>query len=123
MAGFRFGLEFRGQGQIARRLPATWDVFSRAAGKSLLQEGQSILSYARLLAPIRTGALRRSGYAIKVPLAGRNHTVVVGFRVPYAQIVHETHPTRAKFLEEAFRLFQRGMLARIAANTRREVRG
>ncbi len=122
MAGFKFGLEFRGQGQIARRLPSTWERYSRAAGKTLLKEGQAILNYARILAPIRTGALRRSGYAIRVPLAGKTTTVVVGFRIGYAAIVHETHPTRAKFLEEAFRLFRQGMLARLADGIQREVR-
>lgn len=120
MAGFRFGVEFRGQGQVSRRLPATWARYSEAAGRTLYNEGRSILSYARVLAPFRTGRLRRSGYVRRVMLV-RGYTVVIGFSAPYAAIVHETHPTRSKYLEEAFRAFQQGMLARIAAGTRREV--
>lgn len=122
MAGFTFSLEFKGQGQIVRRLPGTWAKFSDAAGRSLYQEGVAVLQLARLLAPIKTGFLRRSGYATRVPLAKGGHTVLVGFRAPYAAIVHETHPTRAKFLEQAYRMLAQGMKQRMEADIRREVR-
>ncbi len=123
MAAFAFDIKFTGQGQVVRRLPSTWAKFSDAAGKSLLQEGQAVLQLARLLAPVRTGFLRRSGYAVPVWLAsGKGYQVVVGFRANYALIVHENHPTRAKFLEQAYRMLAQGMRQRMEANIRRTVR-
>jgi len=120
---FKYSVEFRGQGAIARRLPSTWQAYSNLAGKTLLQEGRAVLQFARLLAPIRTGALRRSGYCVSVPLArGNNTTVLIGFRVSYAAIVHETHPTRAKFLEMAMRVMAQGMRARMESGIRKEWR-
>lgn len=119
---FTFGVEFRGQGQVARRLPATWQKYSDLAGKSLYEEGQAVLQLARLLAPIRTGALRRSGYCTPVKLANGGTTVLVGFRINYAAIVHETHPTRSKFLEQAYRMLAVGMKQRMEASIRREMR-
>lgn len=120
---FKYSIDFKGQGTIVRRLPATWAAYSNLAGKTLFQEGKAVLQFARLLAPIRTGFLRRSGYCVQVPLArGNDSTVVIGFRAAYAAIVHETHPTRAKFLEEAMRVFMIGMRARMEANIRKEWR-
>lgn len=119
---FTLGIEFKGQGAISRRLPGTWEKLSEAAGRSLYQEGKAVLQLARLLAPIRTGALRRSGYATRVPLAKGGHTVIVGFRIRYAAIVHETHPTRSKFLEQAYRMLAEGMKQRMEAQIRREFR-
>jgi hypothetical protein len=119
---FTFDVKFTGQGTIVRRLPGTWAKLSEAAGRSLYQEGLAVLQLARLLAPIKTGFLRRSGYATRVPLAKGGHTVLVGFRAPYALVVHETHATRSKYLEQAYRMLANGMKQRMEAAIRREVR-
>lgn len=116
---FTLDVSFTGQGQVVRRLPAAWQRYSDLAGKTLLQEGRAVLQLARLLAPVRTGALRRSGYVQAIPLS-KGQTVVIGFRVPYALIVHETHPTRSKFLEQAYRMLAVGMKQRMEASMRRE---
>lgn len=122
----QFDLRFNGANQVMRRIPAAWQRYSDAAGKTLMQEARATLQFARVLAPIRTGALRRSGYVRKLPLAsGKGHAVGIGFggaTAPYAPIVHETHPTRAKFLEQAFRLLAAGMKARLEDGIKRQVK-
>jgi hypothetical protein len=122
----RFDFRLIGADRVERRIPAAWQRFSDAAGKTLEQEARATLTLARVLAPVRTGALRRSGYVRAVPLVrGRGHAYVVGFggsKAPYAMIVHETHPTRAKFLEQAYRMLATGLKARLEAGIRRQVR-
>lgn len=120
--GFSFTLTLRGQGQVIRRLPATWQRYSDAAGKTLLQEGQAILRLARQLAPVRTGALRRSGYAVAIPVSRGGSTVLVGFSIYYAGIVHATHPTKAFFLDYAYKLAAAWMKARLERGIRAGVR-
>ena len=123
MGGFQFDVRYTGIGEVQRRLPSTWAKYSEAAGKSLYQEGLAVLQLARVLAPIKTGFLRRSGAVERVPLAsGKGHRVVVKFRAPYALVVHETHPTRSKYLEQAYRMLAVGMKARLEAGIAREVR-
>lgn len=120
---WRFDIRYTGIGQVQRRLPSTWATLSDAAGTTLYQEGIAVLQLARVLAPIRTGFLRRSGMVQRVPLAsGKGHGVVVKFRASYAMIVHETHPTRAKFLEQAYRMLAVGMKQRLEGAMKRAVR-
>lgn len=122
----KFDLTVKGEDRVIRRLPAAWQRYSDAGGKRLLDEGRACLQLARVLAPIRTGALRRSGQVREVPLAsGRGAAVHIGFGgpgAPYAMVVHETHPTKAKFLEIAFRMLATGMKARLEAGIKRDVR-
>ena len=120
---FKLDVRFTGQGQVSRRLSAAWQRYSDLAGKSLYQEAQAVLQLARVLAPIRTGFLRRSGRVVRLPLAsGRGHTMLITFTAPYALVVHETHPTRAKFLEQAYRMLAIGMRERLASSIRRGAR-
>jgi hypothetical protein len=122
----KFSLSYTGIGTVQRRLPAAWQRYSDAGGKRLLDEGRACLQLARVLAPVRTGALRRSGAVRQLPLAsGKGKAVVIGFGsadVPYAMTVHETHPTKSKFLEQAFRLLAAGMKARLENGIKRDVR-
>jgi hypothetical protein len=120
---FRFDVRYTGVGQVQRRLPAAWQRYSDAAGKRLYDEGIAVLQLARVLAPIKTGFLRRSGAVFRQPLArGKGHAVIIVFRASYAMIVHETHPTRAKFLEQAYRMLAIGMKARLEGGIKSEVR-
>jgi hypothetical protein len=120
---WHFDVRYTGIGQVQRRLPSTWQKYSDEAGTQLYKEGVAVLQLARVLAPVRTGFLRRSGAVFKHPLAsGKGHWVTVVFRAPYAMVVHETHPTRAKFLEQAYRMLVVGMKARLESNTARAVK-
>ena len=122
----KFDVSIKGDDRIIRRLPAAWQRYSDAGGKRLLDEGRACLQLARILAPVRTGALRRSGTVREVPLlSGKGKAVHIGFGgpgAPYAPIVHETHPTKAKFLEQAFRMLATGMKARLENGIKRDVR-
>jgi len=120
---WHFDVRYTGIGEVQRRLPSTWNALSEAAGRTLYQEGIAVLQLARILAPIKTGFLRRSGMVERVALSrGGGHRVVVRFRANYAMIVHETHPTRAKFLEQAYRMLAVGMKQRLEGGIRREFR-
>jgi hypothetical protein len=71
----------------------------------LVQWGELILSEAKFLTPVDTGALKASGRTYLVPGLGVNIVFGEGGTVPYAVYVHEnlaaSHapPGRAKFLE------------------------
>jgi hypothetical protein len=118
MAG---GFTWTGQDVVlGRRLPASWAKFSAAAGKTLYNEGRAILAEAKRRTPVDTGDLKRSGFVRKIDLLGGGYTVIIGFNMPYALIVHEDltvfHATgQAKYLEEPFRLAAASMRARLQA--------
>ena len=72
---------------------------------TLLRELRSWLEDAKMLTPVDTGALQLSGRLNVGSADERNFSIVFGMVtrkgkfVDYAEHVHETHPTGAKFLE------------------------
>lgn len=100
-------------------------------GAELYQEGQGIVTQAQGLAPVKTGALRGSGYVAEPERVGDTVRVEMGFggpAAPYALIVHEDlnafHKVgEALFMAQPFRWAITGMSQRIADGLRRRLFG
>lgn len=73
--------------------------------RALLRWGEETMAVSKELCPVKTGNLRGTG-RVEVN-EGRMELLYGGTAAPYATIVHETHPTKSKFL-------QRPMLQRIS---------
>lgn len=98
--------------KLTRRLFDLSENFPEAFRLALYEEAQKIIEQAKLYAPYRSGRLYRSGQAY---WPGANDPRVnVQFLAPYALAVHETHPTKAKFLERALNEALTGMARRVA---------
>jgi len=89
------------QGVTERRL--------KAAREGVDQFGEAVLTRAKELCPVDTGALRRSGTARPAEVHGTVVTKSLGFDTNYAAAVHERldlrhkPPTQAKFLKFAMK--------------------
>lgn len=96
-----------------------------AAGRALYHEGERIMTEAKRLTPVKTGALRNSGHVV----AESETRVVLAFggaAASYAVIVHENlqarHPLgQAKYLEQPMLSAISGMDARLAADVRKQI--
>lgn len=71
----------------------------KAALKGLNKLGHVILGEAQKIVPVKTGALLKSGTVTQNTKEG---TVSIGFPTPYARKQHETHSSKAKYLERPF---------------------
>ncbi len=72
---------------------------------ALYQRANLIMTEAKRLTPVDTGALRASGHVDEPSVKGAEISVALGFNTPYAIPVHENltarHPVgQAKYLEE-----------------------
>ena len=94
--------------------------------RALVKEAEAIMTAAKRLTPVDTGALRASGHVVADKVKAR---VTLGFgnsAVGYAVIVHEnimaSHKTgQAKYLELPLLNAVRGMDARLAASVRADI--
>ncbi|MEN0020922.1 MAG: HK97 gp10 family phage protein [Planctomycetota bacterium] len=66
--------------------------------------GEAVIGEAQELAPVRTGTLKNSDFVDDTDLADKGQ-IVIGFGADYALAVHETHPTRSRFLADAIKRF------------------
>ena len=78
------------------------------------EEAPAVQRRAKQLVPVKSGRLRDSGKIETTKGASATVTDVI-FDTPYALKIHETHPTRSRFLERAMREAARGMTKRIAS--------
>ena len=101
----------------------------RFAAIALYREAERIMTAAKALTPVLTGALRASGQVASPEVHGDGARVTMGFgnsAVGYAIHVHENlqarHPVgQAKFLEQPLNEARSGMDARLAADVRAEI--
>lgn len=70
------------------------------AGHAVQSAAQILLRESKNRAPVDSGALRESGRASSGGDENRPKSVV-SFDADYAACVHETHPSKRKFLENA----------------------
>jgi hypothetical protein len=88
---------------------------------ALYQEAETVMTQAKGLTPVDTGALRASGHVEPPVLQGDTVTVTLGFGTDYAVYVHENltarHPVgEAKFLERPVLEWADVAEARLAAH-------
>jgi hypothetical protein len=89
---------------VLRQLRDYGEGLREGAAAGTEAEARRVFERYRLV-PVRTGALKASGYITPVEVQGEIATVEVGYSAPYAAAVHEDleaqHPTgQAKFLEQ-----------------------
>ena len=121
-------VELKGVATVQRNLRSLGLRAPVAVGRALRRLGEEIMTDAKLLTPVDTGALRASGH-VQGPTLGPEVAVTLGFggpSAPYAVYVHERldlrHPVgQAKFLEEPFKAKASQIPERIAAEMRAEV--
>ena len=109
--------------KMSRQVPA-------ALIDSMHEEALEIMRSAQMIVPVgETGNLRRSGY-VSEPQGSTFDAAVIwlGFDIDYALPVHEimtaNHPNgQAKFLEIPLQAAQAGYFDRLAARTRRKLKG
>lgn len=95
---------------IQKRFEAMIDAIEGATAEAVYEGLEPIYQKSQTLVPVKSGALKASGF-IEVERRGSRISGVVGYargsNPPYAAIVHERldvqheSPTQAKFLEEA----------------------
>ena len=121
----------RGQKQVQAELKRLGRKANKALARALFIEGELVMSGAKKLVPVDTGALRSTGH-VNIPLARAGVVLVtLGFggpAAPYAIRVHEDlearhePPTQAKYLEIPALAAQAGMARRMASRLRAELR-
>jgi len=97
--------------RFLQSLPGITERRVNAAREGVDQFGEAVLTRAKELCPVDTGALRRSGTARPAEVHGTVVTKSLGFDTNYAAAVHECGPdkphhkppTQWKFLETAMK--------------------
>lgn len=79
-------------------------ILQTAVAPALYTKANKIMTEAKKLTPVDTGALRSSGHVEPPVISGQSVEVALGFNTPYALYVHENlaahHPVgQAKYLE------------------------
>lgn len=77
------------------------DRIEQGVAAGLYRTGVRILNRSQELVPVDTGRLKGSGRVLQPEVEGDRVTVTVGYGADYALIVHEIHPTKSKYLEQA----------------------
>lgn len=137
MADLRKTVKIKGLAEVKRRLKEIGAKAEKALGMLLRNEGETIMTTAKTLTPVDTGALRASGHVTgPTRTADRLHVdlsfggpagseaagVFVGYAIPVHEDLTKHHPVgQAKFLEQPVREAARGMAERLAAGLKREV--
>jgi hypothetical protein len=123
MAGI--GIKFLNLSEFERSLKGAKDTLDNAIAAALYQFGNNIMTEAKEKAPVDLGTLRGSGYVTLPEKTASGPVVELGFgghAESYAVIMHEVHPTRSKFLEnalnEATASAQRDLASLVDANMR-----
>ena len=114
---------------FVKTIRALGDASPRFAGIALFREAERIMTKAKALTPVLTGALRASGQVVPPEMHGDRVRVTMGFgnsAVGYAVHVHENlqarHPVgQAKFLEQPFNEAMSDMDDRLALVIRDEI--
>jgi len=101
-------VEIRGLKGVTDALKKHPELINRAIEVELFKQGNIIMTQAKELTPVDTGALRSSGFVEAAKRMGKRIVVTMGFggtAQRYALFVHEdlnarhNPPTQAKFLE------------------------
>lgn len=118
-------VKITGLPQLRRRMTAAEKAQRHAFGAALYREGSRILRESLRLVPVDTGRMRATGY-VSPPTSKMfvGQVVEVGYGTDYAPRQHEDVSLRhrvgqAKFLEQPAKAAQRGLAARVAADTQR----
>ena len=86
--------------------------YSVAWRRAIHQGGMFIKREAMLRTPVDTGALKNSA-RYRTKGVGWNSFGEISYNMNYAVIVHETHKTKSKYLENAYRDNRSELLYRI----------
>lgn len=131
-------LEWRGLDRFLARVRAEPERLARALAGALYEEAEELMTAAKLLTPVDTGALRASGH-VQLPVReGSEVSVTLGFGGPagsgqgqaknvgYAVHVHEDLGARhvvgqAKYLEQPFNERKVGMARRLVERINRRL--
>jgi hypothetical protein len=125
----RLKLNVKGFRELKKALKQQGPRAEQSLARALFTEGERIMTEAKRLTPVDTGALRASGHVQKPVIRRGRIEVTLGFggpSAPYAVIVHENLNVRhqvgqAKFLEKPLNEAARGLAERIAAEVRRQL--
>lgn len=104
----KFEAKFTNLGGILQSLGVLQGEIQQAYARQLYQSGEEVMTAAKELTPVDTGALRASGHVQQPKIDGGKVSVTLGFGGPavaYAEVVHEdlaaNHGVgQAKFLEQ-----------------------
>lgn len=116
-------IELKGQAELSRAFRLLGEKGPKAMGAALWKEGNAIMTKAKFLTPVDTGALKNSGIVNLPTIVGTEVEVAMGFggaASAYAETQHEEAsyyhkpPTQYKFLEQPFMEAQEGMEMRLA---------
>ena len=118
-----------GADALQKTLRALANAAPGIAAGALYREAERIMTAAKRLTPVLTGALRASGQIATPTETARGASVTLGLgnsAIGYAVHVHENlqarHPVgQAKFLEQPLNEARQGMDARLAEAVRREI--
>ena len=113
----KFKWKFTGQNKMKVKIKAMGNSIPRVAASALHMEHESIMTQAKIFAPVLTGALESSGHVTLPTISGNSIISIGGFggsAVAYAATVHETHRTKSKFYERALNAAVPGMANRLA---------
>jgi hypothetical protein len=120
--------EFEGEEEVMAKLQRLFPEFKDAAKQGLADWGDDVISAAKRITPVDTGALRASGYTAPVQDIGDGISLELGYSAEYAGFVHENrtarHETgRAGFLEEPLMLKSAELLPRVVRMMERAAEG
>jgi hypothetical protein len=88
--------------QTRRKLQKLYPGMGNAWRQSMIRAGALVKREAKLRTPVDTGDLKRHSYNATIG-KGWHAFAKIYYSMEYAAIVHETHKTKGKFLESAFR--------------------
>jgi hypothetical protein len=113
-------MDVTGAQELAKALVEATASTLAAAGSGIAMAAEHVMTKAKLQVPVRTGALRGSGF-VRAPIWSNGQlSVEMGFggpATPYALHVHEDlymahkHPTKAKFLEDPLKAETKNVVA------------
>lgn len=103
--------------KLARLRRAYPDAFYRAVEA----EVKDVFEETQMRVPVDTGALKDSG-DYSVERAGSKTQAFIYYKTPYAGLVHEIHPTKGQYLIGPVMEAQEGMVERIAADIKQQVK-
>ncbi len=115
------GIRWEGIDEFEERLDPK--VAMRLASGALYEEGESIMAASKRVTPVKTGALRASGYVTRPIIRSHLASVILGFGQDYAIYVHEgtRNMKGRKYLERPLKAAAKGMDDRIGARMKRRM--
>ncbi|MFZ5852312.1 MAG: hypothetical protein ACOYY2_13090 [Actinomycetota bacterium] len=111
-------VDLDGDAALLRVLASGGQAAARLVPKTLHAEASEAFADSQEQVPVRYGVLKSSGWVSAPTSTADGVEVTIGYggaARAYALVVHETHPTRAKYLEGPVLRRADGLAERIAA--------